>query len=484
MPIKTGKQYVDNLDRARPSVWINGEKVNGKISDHIAFKGLISTQAAMYDMQWKGEYCEQMTYVSPTSGDPVGLSFLQPRSKEELIRRRIMMSLWAETHHGFLGRAPDYMNTALMAFSSASEFLSEQDPRYAENMRNYYIYCRENDITLSHAFVQPHIGRFSTFMQTLEEPVAARVIEKSEDGIVVSGAFLLATQGVTAEEILVFPPPLPSLSEEENPYAFIFAVPNNLPGIKFICRENFVIGSSRYNYPLSSQFEEMDTLVIFDRVLIPHNRVFLYGDDHMVNQFLEESCFHTQVTHQILCRTIAKTEFLLGTIEYIVKVLRLNTYAHIIEKVSEVIAVLETMKSLLLAAEDKAVTDSRGTVIPDPDIMFTANFIYPRVYPRIIEILQLIGASGLIMLPSEKDFYAEISEDINKYLRASDMDAKNKGALFRLAWEMSANSFGGRQALYERFFFGDAARVAGRLYNGYSKRDRNIDKVKKFLSST
>ncbi len=244
-------------------------------------------------MQWKGEFREQMTYISPASGDPVGVSFLQPRSKEDLIRRRIMMSLWAEMHHGFLGRAPDYMNTALMAFSSAAELLSEQDPRYADNMRNYYIYCRENDITLSHAFVQPHIGRFSTCLQTLEEPDAAKVIEKSE------------------------------------------------------------------------------------------------------------------VTHQILCRTIAKTEFLLGTIEYIVSVLGLNSHAHIIEKVSEVITVLETMKSLLLAAEEKAFTDSWGTVIPDPDIMFTANFIFPRVYPRIIEILQLIGASGLIMLPREEDFYAE-----------------------------------------------------------------------------
>ncbi|WP_267908726.1 hypothetical protein [Paenibacillus alkalitolerans] len=36
--------------------------------------------------------------------------------------------------------------------------------------------------------------------------------------------------------------------------------------------------------------------------------------------------------------------------------------------------------------------------------------------------------------------------------------------------------------MYERFFFGDTARVAGRLYNAYSKREHYIDKVKKFIS--
>lgn len=276
MPIKSGKQYIDRIDSSGAEIWVGGERVRKAISVHPAFRGVVSTQAALYDMQGEEEFRAEMTYASPTTGDPVGLSFLRPVTKNDLVRRRRMMSLWAERHHGFLGRAPDYMNTAVMAFGTASGFLSEHNPQYAENMKRYYEYCRENDITLSHAFIVPHSGRMSTFAHTLELPDTAQVIEKNKDGIVVSGAFLLATQGATAEEILIFPAPLPSLAEE-NPHAFAFAVPNDMPGIRFICRESFAAGQSPYDYPLSSRFEEMDTLVVFDRVLVPHDRVFLCG---------------------------------------------------------------------------------------------------------------------------------------------------------------------------------------------------------------
>ncbi|WP_237728554.1 4-hydroxyphenylacetate 3-hydroxylase N-terminal domain-containing protein [Paenibacillus sp. OSY-SE] len=48
------------------------------------------------------------------TGDPVGLSFKQPKTKKDLALRRQMMQAWGSIHHGFLERAPDYMNTAQM----------------------------------------------------------------------------------------------------------------------------------------------------------------------------------------------------------------------------------------------------------------------------------------------------------------------------------------------------------------------------------
>ena len=44
-----------------------------------------------------------MTYISPTSGDRVGLSFIIPRTKEELEARRAMMLNWALTTGGMMG---------------------------------------------------------------------------------------------------------------------------------------------------------------------------------------------------------------------------------------------------------------------------------------------------------------------------------------------------------------------------------------------
>ena len=109
------------------------------------------------------------------------------------------MSLWADYHHGFLGRSPDYMNTVLMAYYSAADILSELNPEYSDNLRNYFEYCREHDVTLTHAFLQPVAGRVSMLYDSFEDSIGAKVNEYNKDGMVVSGAFLLATcEGVTA----------------------------------------------------------------------------------------------------------------------------------------------------------------------------------------------------------------------------------------------------------------------------------------------
>ncbi|MFU1793839.1 4-hydroxyphenylacetate 3-monooxygenase, oxygenase component [Paenibacillus azoreducens] len=482
MPAKNGKQFIDRIDLAKPSVWFRGEEVGGRLSEHPAFRGLMSTQAELYDMQNHPDFKDRMTYPSPTTGDPVGLSFLQPKTKEDLAKRREMMMLWGEKHHGLLGRSPDYMNTGLMAFYSAADLLGEKDPRFADNMRKYYEYCREHDISLSHAFVQPHASRFDELLEDGSiESCAARVVEQNKDGIVVTGAFLLATQGVTTDEILVYPPASAYLPEENNPRTFAFAVPNNLPGIRWICRENLALGDSEYDYPLSSRFDEMDTLVLFDHVLVPWDRIFILGDDRLSMRLFAESNYHVHSAHQVICRYIAKTEFTLGVILYIMESLDRSSHPAAIEKVTEVIAQLETLKSLLIAAEAGAAPDRFGSMIPDRRPLWTANLIFPKVYPRMMEIIQLLGSSAVIMIPSKLDFESAVKPELDKYLRGGGVDAFAKTALFRLAWDLSISGFGGRQTLYERFFFGDTSVVVSRLFHSYTDKETYIGKVKTFL---
>ncbi|MCJ8014275.1 4-hydroxyphenylacetate 3-monooxygenase, oxygenase component [Paenibacillus sp. KQZ6P-2] len=482
MPAKNGKQFVDRINLAKPSVWFRGEQIDGRLSDHSAFRGLMSTQAQLYDMQIHPDYKERMTYASPTTGDPVGLSFLQPKTKEDLKKRRQMMMLWGEKHHGLLGRSPDYMNTGLMAFYAAADLLGEKEPQFADNMRKYYEFCRENDISLSHAFIQPHASRYDELLEDGSiQSCAARIVEENEDGIIVDGAFLLATQGVTTDEILVYPPASAFIPEEDNPRTFAFAVPTNLPGIRWICRESLVAGDSVFDYPLSSRFEEMDTLVLFENVLVPWDRVFILGNDRLSIRLFSESGFHVHCAHQVLCRYIAKTEFTLGVILYMAETLDRSSLPATIDKVSEVIVHLETLKSLLLASEAGATLDRFGSMLPDRRPLWTANVIFPKVYPRMMEMIQILGSSGVIMIPSEHDFASRIKPDLDKYLRGSEVSATAKTALFRLAWDLSSSSFGGRQTLYERFFFGDTSVVTNRLYHSYSDLGAYIDKVKAFL---
>ncbi len=121
MGAKTGKEYIDRVDRANAEVWIDGERIQGKVSEHPAFKGVMKSQAELYDLQFAPDKKDYMLYKSPTTGDLVGAQFLQPRTKEELIQRRRFIQTWALHHNGMMGRSPDYVNAGIMAYGAAAE---------------------------------------------------------------------------------------------------------------------------------------------------------------------------------------------------------------------------------------------------------------------------------------------------------------------------------------------------------------------------
>lgn len=121
-------------------------------------------------------------------------------------------------------------------------------------------------------------------------------------------------------------------------------------------------------------------------------------------------------------------------------------------------------------------------MVPDVNPLSAAITTFPRLYPRFIEILETLGASGLISIPTEKDFESPIRGDLDHYLQGASCDAKDRTQLFRLAWDVCLSAFGGRQKQYERFFFGDPIRLESGLYNSYSKESA-VNLAKSLLNS-
>ena len=80
MPARTGAQYIQGLKERNLEVWIDGQRITD-VTTFPGFRRGIGTMAALYDMQHDPETSEEMTYVSPTSGDRVGLSYLTPKEQ-------------------------------------------------------------------------------------------------------------------------------------------------------------------------------------------------------------------------------------------------------------------------------------------------------------------------------------------------------------------------------------------------------------------
>ncbi len=479
MGARRGHEVIQRLRENPPELWHRGKRVEDPTTEPGLANGVRSL-ARLYDLQW--EEPDVMLFDSPTTGQKVGRSFMIPRTQEELTSVGEMMMRWARATFGMMGRAPDYLNRAISAYAGGADFLAEPDPRFGENIRRYHEYMRENDLCLTHTLINPQINRSVGPARQKDPFLAARVKEETDAGIVIRGARMLATLPIS-DEIMVFPSTLLKSAEEDAPYAFAFAIPNNTPGLRFICRETVDYGRNPYDHPLSARFEEMDAVVIFDDVFVPWERVFLYRDVERCNQAYHTTGAVVHMSHQVVCKNIAKTEFLLGLVSMMVDAIGVERFQHIHEKVAEIWVTLQTMKAFRRVAEVDAAPNAYGVMSPAWDPLDAARNLYPRLYPRLIEIVQQIGASGLVAMPTWADVTGPLAEEITKYYQSARLEARERIPLFRLAWDTALSAFGSRQVLYERFFFGDPVRMAGALFHSHD-RTPYMEMVREFLKQT
>src|SRR5947208_2142272 len=482
MPARTGRQYLNGLREQDREVWLAGERVRDVTTDPALAHGA-GAMASLYDMQCAPKLRDEMTYVSPTTGDPVGLSFIIPRTREDLEKRRVMMLNWARTTCGMMGRSPDFMNVTYAAWAGAADYFAQGEhgrPEFAENMRRYYEYIRENDLTLTHSLINLQRSRTVSGIFNLQEGTALQVVRETDAGIVVRGARILATLGPLADEIGVYSPRMARHADTHSPFAVSFAIPCGTPGLKFLCRESFDLGRSHFDHPLGSRFEEMDCIVFFDDVLVPWERVFLLGDVDLLNgtAMTTHSAAHT--AHQNAAKNLAKCEFVLGVALLMTQTLGNAHLPHSEERLGQLTMYTELMRACIRSAEADATLDEWGVMCPVPlQIELTRN-LFMTAYPRMVEILQLLGSSSFMLTPTEADMKGPLGPAIEQYLATDNSPAKDRVKLFRLAWDIAGTSFGSRQVLYERFFASDPLTRARALASIYPKKEV-MDRVLEFL---
>ncbi|MFP3442398.1 4-hydroxyphenylacetate 3-hydroxylase N-terminal domain-containing protein, partial [Pantoea sp. SIMBA_133] len=71
--------------------------------------------------------------------------------------------------------------------------------------KRLYEKAREKDLSITHTFINPQVNRSAGQYFDDTNVTAAKVIEEKEEGIVIKGARLLATQGGLTDELLVLP---------------------------------------------------------------------------------------------------------------------------------------------------------------------------------------------------------------------------------------------------------------------------------------
>jgi 4-hydroxyphenylacetate 3-monooxygenase oxygenase component len=473
----TGRRYIDSLKDGR-EVWIDGARVDD-VTTHPAFKDMIAELARLYDLQNSKKYRDEMTCIDPATGRHISVSWLLPRSAEDLRRKRRNSELWNELSWGQLGRSPDILAPYIIsALHLKDQFSAVKHPKcdFGENIENYYKYCMSRDLFLTHALGDPQVDR-STQPQNEQrsvaedEEVALHVVEETTDGVIVTGGKQLSTAAPHSHECYV------SLSatfvRRADPRCVLaFAIPTNAPGLKILAREPVSRWFGSWGHPLQ-MLDEQDCMLFFDRVLVPWDRLFMLYDPAPMVKMLGaagDGVNFNFLGWANLCRVEVRMRLMTAVATMVADAIGVIDYREVAAKLGEMVTYCEVWRHAMEGVEHQARPTPSGqwTLGPARDL----HIWFTQVSGRMVELMREICASGIIMQPSENDLAnPEIRRYLDRYMRGKDVDVEYKSRLFRLAHDLAASSFGLRQEIYEYWHGGDPNRNRINLLRSFDQKE-------------
>jgi len=482
MAVRTGKQYIEGLRDGR-EVWYHGERV-ADVSTFAEFHAATTAIARLYDMQHLPEHRDVLVVDSPEFGEPIGRAFEIPRTADHLRLKREAYSVWARSNCGMVGRSPDFLNVMMAALAAKRSFFAEGGEERADAVVDYYRYIAKNDLFLTHALLDPQLDKGRLRHQQSDPGICLRVIDENQDGIVLDGLKRIATAAPYADEILVWPFP-PTFQPGEEDYANVFAVPMATPGLKTICRPSYANHGAARDFPLSSRFDEMDATVVFDQVLVPWNRVFVYKDIPLLNRMYRDSRMRELTAHQTNARLEVKLGFVYALIQRLAEAQGLADKPDVMEMLGEAAVRVEVIRSTTRSAELQATVDpENGVLYPDLFALQAGRALGPIYYPDLINMVRRMGGGALVQLPVSMDeFDSPIGPDIERALRGANLSGMAKTQLLKLAWDLCGSEFGARHELYEKNYAGERSALLAGIQREYGRKQACLDYLDAFLEA-
>ena len=457
----TGAEYLESLDDDR-EIYLYGDRVK-KVTDHPAFANSARMTARLYDALHDPATRDVLTTRTDTGSDGYTHKFFRtPRSVQDMVEDRDAIAQWARLTYGWMGRSPDYKAAFLGTLGANSDYYAP----FQDNARRWYKESQEKVLFWNHAIIHPPVDRHRSAEEVKD--VFVHVEKETDAGLIVSGAKVVATGSAITHFNFISHYGLPLKKKE---FALVATIPMGAPGLKLICRPSYAANAavmgSPFDYPLSSRLDENDTIFVLDKVLIPWENVFLYGDVDQVNGFAPKSGFIPRLTFHGCIRLAVKIDFIAGLLAKAVEMTGTKDFRGIQSRVGEVLAWRNMFWALTDASARNPEEWKDGALLPRLDYGMAYRWFMTIGYPRIKEIIEQDVASGLIYVNSSADDFKnpQVRPYLDKYVRGSNgYDSVERVKLMKLLWDAVGTEFGGRHELYERNYSGNHESVRSDIF--------------------
>jgi len=204
--------------------------------------------------------------------------------------------------------------------------------------------------------------------------------------------------------------------------------------------------------------DEQDAFVIFDNVEVPRNRVFIDCNLPVYNNVMSLS-WRGNAMHQTMIRAWTKLEFAWGIATRMAEAIGASDPVTR-QMLGEIWSYAELTRAAVFAGEQGAYEYGNGAWFLDRRPMDALRAVLPYWFPRVNEIIRLIGSHNVLATPTADQFAdPRLRPLIDKYLRgAGDVTAEERARIFRLGWDFAGTALASRNEQYERFYLTSGAR--------------------------
>ncbi len=418
------------------TVYYGGRRV-ADVTAEPELRVAIDHAALDYEMAEDPEQRDLAVVKDPETGEEISAYYLIPRTAEDLLARSRLIEHGTERGWTIPPLIKEIGTDALFALQRV---LTGEG---LERARTFYRHCRDGDLAVAVAQTDVKGDRSLPPHAQPDPDLFLRIVDQNSEGIVVRGAKAHTSASPNSHEVIVLP--TRAMGADDADYAVSFAVPVATPGLSLYVSSFSAGDRNSFDFPLSSKAKMLESLTVFDDVLVPWERVFLCREPHKAGPlaltFVEYHRF-TAVSYKL-----PLLDTFIGASATIVEMNGVAKAGHIRDKLASLITYAETVRALTEMAALRARIGEHGIAYPDPLTVNMAKFTFATNYHKMVALVQECAGGMLVTGPSAKDWEApEIRPVLEKYL-AGRVPAEERIRIMNLIADITVRDFGGYHAV-------------------------------------
>ena len=443
--IRTGQQYRDSIRDGR-RIWINGERVND-VTTHPMFKPLVDIRARIYDMAHEEQYRDIMTYEQDGERFATGLKL--PYTQQDWHDKRRATDAVLEDVKGIVTRVGDETVGEMWSLFDGQDVLNEVDPRFAQNIERHIDLVVKNDPFHVSANTDPK-GDRSKRPQDQDPDMLLHVVKETDAGIVVRGA-KYETAAAYANQAFTKPTIANWGDEKLSEYAVGFVCDFSSPNLRFIARTGFAGRAPAEDYPLANRFDEVDTLVIYDDVLIPWENVLFY--QHTKAATFIRATLHRYSAFAFVQRNLNLADMMIGAALWNVKQTGLERQQAVQEKLAMLACYREGINAHLTAAIAQAEESPAGLLMPNQSFLMTGRVFACSQLHEMMHLARELCGGQICVTPDSASFRdPEAGKWLTKYYTLNEnWAAEDRRKLLAFARDLLNSDYAGHRLTFQLF---------------------------------